>query len=341
MSSSWKIGAVSGLMAGIVLGVFVEFFNQITVSVGLFETWWRPISTNNLHINIVLGIIFGVILGIIYSKVYNLIPRRGIVNGLIYGLIIYFLNTVRIEFFNIAYGRYLALLGSYFSGIFVWLSFGIVLGIVYDKLKYGGKYPVKEETKIITYDMKSGLLPGAIAGAIGGIAAAITVVYGTSTGLYPLPDAPKTFTIDFFLNQAATHVFINMIWGAVFGAIFAKIYNLVPGKGVLKGLCHGLIMYLITSFQIGVWWTAWAVYHGSQLLTATMVYGLFVVGSVNMVVFGLVLGLLYRKPETPAIKKEKIRTVEMVNCIHCGASIPKGSKHCNECGKKQAPIKTE
>ena len=52
--------------------------------------------------------------------------------------------------------------------------------------------------------------------------------------------------------------------------------------------------------------------------------------------FGIVIGLLYRKhTESPTEKKEDIQTVKMIKCIHCNASIPKDSKYCKECSKKQ------
>ena len=293
MNNSLKVGAVSGLITGFVFGISTEFFFRIAVSMGLYEPWFRPISPNNVIINVPVGITFGIILGIIYSKVYSLVPRRGIVKGLIYGLIIFFIYTVRIETFDLAYGRYLMVLGSYFTDPFAWLLFGLILGILYDELLYGGQPRVKEEFRIIEYKMRSGLLPGGIAGCIGGLAAGISMVTVTAIGL--LPDAPKTLTLEFFLSQAQSHILINMMWGVVFGAIFAKVYSLVPNKGVLKGLCYALIIYLITSFQLGVWGTTWAVYHGASLIAVMMAYGLFVVGSVNMIVYGLVLGALYKK----------------------------------------------
>jgi ribosomal protein L40E len=76
-------------------------------------------------------------------------------------------------------------------------------------------------------------------------------------------------------------------------------------------------------------------YSSSQIAISVAVWQIFV----NLFIaipLGIVLGLLYRTPtEAPSLEKEKIRTVQMVNCRHCNEDIPKGSEYCNKCGKKQ------
>jgi hypothetical protein len=290
----WKIGAVSGLVAGFVFGIAWEFMDRLAVSIGLYEPWFRPFIINNIGINIPVGIIFGIILGIIYSKVYSLVPRRGIVKGVIYGLFLFFICTVRLETFDVAYGRYLLAVGSYLTDSFTWFLFGLVLGILYDELSCGGKYPAKEEFSIVEYKMRSGLLPGAIAGFVGGAVGGILIPVGAAMGF--IPDAPKTLTFDFFLSEAGSHILVNMVWGLVFGAIFAKVYNLVPSKGLLKGICYGLIVYLIADVQYGVYLTLYGVKHGSSLFALYMAYSLLFGGFFVFLFFGVVLGLLYRKP---------------------------------------------
>ena len=48
------------------------------------------------------------------------------------------------------------------------------------------------------------------------------------------------------------------------------------------------------------------------------------------------MGLIYRKqPEVSFEEKEETVVVKSVKRIHCGASIPKDSKYCKECSRKQ------
>ena len=295
MNKSLKAAIISGLVAGFVLGIAVEFFDQIAASIGLFEPWWRPINTGNMIINIPIFSIWGIILGIIFSKAYSIIPKEGVLKGLVYGLFLWLIISVRAVCFNLAYGYSLLATGHIFVGFFYYLLFGLVLGILYDELVKSGQY-LNKEKKIETYDVRSGILPGAIAGLLGGFAAGITAVLGTATGAYYIVNAPERLTFDFFLSQGGAHAFVNMIWSIFFGMIFARVYNLVPSRNVKKGILFSLILYFIYDFHLGTFCIIWAFYHNALLIVKFLAYGMFVIGIAQAIVFGLVLGLLYRKP---------------------------------------------
>jgi hypothetical protein len=177
------------------------------------------------------------------------------------------------------------------------ISLGLVLGILYEFLS-DRYYPIKERKKIVTYDMSSGILPGAIAGFCGGMAASVIQIIGHATGYWGVPSGESSqiiSTTEFWWSQAGTHTLINMIWGTIFGVFFAKVYNLVPGKKVLKGLYYGLIVYLIASFYPVAIWTLKYISHGlwEPVLRSLLSQS---TGFVQAIVFGIVLGLLYRKP---------------------------------------------
>jgi hypothetical protein len=297
MDDSLKAGIISGLIAGFVLGIITEFSNQTAVSLGFYAPWFRPIVTNNIAVNIPLFGFWGIVLGIIYSRVYSVIPRKGVLRGLIYGTFLYVIISIRIEMFDLAYGRNLMVAGGIFANFFNWISFGLVLGVLYEFLS-GRYYPTKEKKKIYQYDMKSGILPGAIAGIFGGLAASVFAVIGTVTGYWgiPLLSGQIISTIDYWQSQAGTHVFINMFWGTIYGIIFPKVYDLVPGKGIKKGFLYGMILYLVTSFLIGVNGTIWSAFHYDWFMARAYAGNMFVIGSAQAVAFSLVFGLLYRKP---------------------------------------------
>ena len=295
MDNSLKIGAISGLIAGFVFLVVGEIAIRIGLSMGLWDPWFRPFLMNNTLVNIPLLVSWGVVLGIIYSKVYSLIPRSGILKGLVYGLFLYLIVSIRIETFTIPYGLVLSAAGHIFAAFFEWTAYGLSLGLLYKFLR-DRYYPTGEEPKIVTYDMRSGLQPGAIAGVLGGIAAGVLAVMGHATGYWGVFTAGKLIpTIQFWYSQFGHHVFTNMIWGTVFGMFFPKVYNLIPGKNVTKGFYYGLIVFLVTTFQVTTWTTCWYAYHSAWQLFLFDVLGL-TIGASNAIVFGLVLGALYKKP---------------------------------------------
>jgi hypothetical protein len=298
MNNSLKAGIISGLIAGIVSAIVYQFFINIALSLGLLEPWWRENVFYTSHIAAYLLILgfYGIIFGAIYSKVYDIIPRKGVWKWLIYGFFIWFITIFRIYTYILPYGYgYLNAAGDYFAGFFGWVSFGLVLGILFEFLnkRY---YLAEEKKKIVTYDMRSGLLPGAIAGLCGGIAAGVVAAIGHATGYWGVVTAGEVVsTLDFWMSQAGTHALLNMIWGTVFGTFFAKVYNLVPGKKALKGLCFGLIMVFITSIETNLIGTSRLIYIGLWEVALPNFLGNLISIS-NAIVFGLVLGLLYRKP---------------------------------------------
>ena len=174
--------------------------------------------------------------------------------------------------------------------------------------------------------MRSSIAAGLIAGAIAGIVPMILTHTYMAIGIqepYPFP-----ITIIFLVNQAIVHLGWNGLWGAIFGLFIALFFDRIPGKGIKKGLLIGLIYSLFSSWQPA--YSFWTYGH-------TLAGIAFILNSAqDKFVCGILFAYLYKKPtEAIAVKKEKTRTFKIKNCEHCGASIKKGSKFCNECGKKQ------
>jgi len=146
--------------------------------------------------------------------------------------------------------------------------------------------------------MIDGILPGAIAGLCGGIGAAIFAVIGHATGYWGVPAGASgelVSTIEFWWSQAGAHILVNMLWGTIFGAIFTKVYYFVPGKGIKKGLCYGLIVYLTTTFLFGTYNVGWAIFHNNWTLAQYLAGACWIIGGANGIIFALAFGLLYRK----------------------------------------------
>jgi hypothetical protein len=294
MDNSLKIGAVSGLIAGSFTGITHIISINFGISLGFFDAWFHPIFPKVIEIIFVMNIIWGIILGIIYSKAHRVIPGKGISKGLIYGLTLYLIVTIRTYLYGLTYGYFWGAISNIIFISFGWIAYGLVIGILYEFLRSRYYLPEKKP-EVIEYAMKSGIIPGAIAGLIGGVASIFFTIISPAIGIFDIPGAPTEATLDFLIGLAGSELFVNMFWGAVFGAIFAKVYNLVPSKGILKGLIYGLVVFLITSFQNGTLFISM----GIDSSTLTLVHlGLWniLVGVFVFITYGLVLGLLYRKP---------------------------------------------
>jgi hypothetical protein len=296
MNNSLKAGIISGLIAGIIQGILIYYIDIFAASIGLYESYWRQIyfEGGHLWIDVAVASIFGIILGMIYSKVYSLVPGKKNVKGLSYAIILFFVYNIRTLSYWLAYGWVLTSVAHSLQ-IISTLSFGILLGTLYEFLHNKYKIP-KEKKKIIQYDWKSGIHPGAIAGLCGGMTASIVAIFGPAIGLWKVSGYPETITFDLWMGQAGSHILINMIWGTIFGVFFTKVFTLVPSRGVLKGIIFGLIVFLLTTFQFQCYGILIYLYHNElDLAKQSLGFG-WSVGFAQAIVYGLVLGLLYRKP---------------------------------------------
>ena len=90
---SWQIGAISGLIAGIFLGIIYAITATVIMMTTEFPYFGLPPTDTPIWLPVSVHIGFspvaGVILGIIYSKINMVISRKSIVKGLIFGLFHY------------------------------------------------------------------------------------------------------------------------------------------------------------------------------------------------------------------------------------------------------------
>jgi len=289
---SWKIGAVSGLIAGIVAGIYTVFIHvPMLFKLGLPYLSLPPPVTpfaKIITVEIVINVIWGVFLGVVYSKIYDLIPGKNISKSLLFSLICYLINNIRGTTLLLFYGNTLSAI-SYMLFIFPWIAYALVLGFIYEFLQ--DRYlTINEKLKIKKHEIRSGIHPGAIAGLLGGIIAFITMVIGIAIGFWPsrIPDPD----IGFFLSQLGTHAFFNMIWGVFFGMFFVMFYDRIPDKDIKKGIVFSLTIFFITTFRGNIHQIAYA--DTPKLLLYS--YEWITMGFFMFLTVGLVLGLLYRKP---------------------------------------------
>jgi len=291
MNNSLKIGIVAGLIAGIVAGlisVFIIFplINQVGshwFGFPLSEFPFMKVALTDIMNDIVWGIIFG----IIYFKTYRVIPGKGISKGLVYGLFIILVLGIRFITHDLIYWNPQHIISYIIYYPISCIPFGLVLGFLYEYLHNRYSVP-KKEPKIIEYSMMSGFYPGAIAGFMGGIASFIAQTTIT-VGVEKIYWSNVVMDISFLISKLGGQIMWHMMWGAILGLIFPKVYNLVPGKGIIKGLIYSLIVQFLIFELLAVTYTMFLGYF-------IMAHTIFFSGISQSIIYGLVLGLLYRKP---------------------------------------------
>jgi hypothetical protein len=129
MSIGTFAGFASGLLATALTVISVDFLDlPYTYSTASFI----PILNVTLN-EIVLGMIWGVIFSIFYSILYDSIPGKDISKGLFYGMIIFLISCVRHISLAMLYGFILFGIEATFIGLFTFLIYGLVLGLLYRK----------------------------------------------------------------------------------------------------------------------------------------------------------------------------------------------------------------
>jgi len=140
--------------------------------------------------------------------------------------------------------------------------------------------------------MKSGILAGAIAGAVADIAVIASVyVMMLIFGNIGIIEAPGGWEIwrdpSIIMLLAVAHLSLDIFWGMIAGVAYAFLYSLIPGKGVVKGLYFGLSIWVIKDVAAGS-------YLALTMMEVSPAVILIFGGFFMWVVYGPVLGYLYK-----------------------------------------------
>ena len=139
--------------------------------------------------------------------------------------------------------------------------------------------------------MKRGIVASAIAGLISGLLSATLVAIGRLIGLYGVLTPPGNLFI-----FSTGWIVLTIIFCTSFGLLYTKIYNLLPGKGIKKGLYFGLMIWFIKDIAAG----AYLIFSGIMtpggiIEWVTAGVNLIVIGLYMWPIYGLALGALYKK----------------------------------------------
>jgi hypothetical protein len=245
-------------------------------------------------------------LSIIFLKFYNVIPGKRISKYIVYGLFCHLVVGIREGTFAIIYwGTTLKTLFDSASWIIIglpqWIAYALVLGFLYELLS-SKKYITWVKKKIITYSMITGAVLGAFLGIINGIVAVFFVmIYEYFIGFSLVPPSIQDITV--IMYRFGAHAFWHLLWGAIFGAIFARTYNVIPGKGIIKGLYYAFIILIISSVHQGALSLAYGFiqplgipFLNFELKEFWLISGLewIVVDLFVYAVYGVLIGYLYK-----------------------------------------------
>ncbi|WP_455277973.1 hypothetical protein [[Eubacterium] cellulosolvens] len=137
--------------------------------------------------------------------------------------------------------------------------------------------------------MKSGIFAGAIAGVIMGIGSTILAyILGILLQFIEPIGGLEIWDPSMQILLALAEISLGLIWGSIFGAIYSYTHNIIPGKGIIKGLYFGLIILLIKDIAAGS-------YVALMLMQIQTAINLIIYGFFMWIIYGLILGYLYKK----------------------------------------------
>jgi len=136
-------GVQAGAIAGFAYGVVVFLTMTVSAYIGIFGqlpgTAESPYLTdigfmlNQLGSHAVVNLFWGAVFGVFYAIFYDRIPKEGILKGLCFALIIYFITSFRASVYFFAYGHIISSMNWFIAGILPVIVYGFVLGLLYRK----------------------------------------------------------------------------------------------------------------------------------------------------------------------------------------------------------------
>ncbi|WP_455276204.1 hypothetical protein [[Eubacterium] cellulosolvens] len=137
--------------------------------------------------------------------------------------------------------------------------------------------------------MKSAILAGAIAGAVMDIGFITSAYVFANIGvLEPPGGSMEIWGPSMWLLATLAHLSLGIFWGMILGVVYAYLYSLIPGKGAVKGLCFGFSIWIFKDILAG----SYLALTMNEVGSATI---LIIVGFFMWIVYGPVLGILYKK----------------------------------------------
>jgi hypothetical protein len=136
--------------------------------------------------------------------------------------------------------------------------------------------------------LKRVIVAGLVAGIVSGIIAIICHILVLNLGLTPPWRASAESPISRIVES---YIILNVIWGLIFGIIYSKIDGAIPARGLRKGFCYGLIIFLFTAVRDATFWYPYGfVYEAISWLF---------IAFFSSIVYGTLLEAIYKTEAQP------------------------------------------
>ncbi len=136
--------------------------------------------------------------------------------------------------------------------------------------------------------MKSSIVAGAIAGSIMGMVNFVLGYMLSYIGVTEPLGGSWEIAQSLLMLIVLALFSLSVIWGIFFGAIYGRFFDNIPGKGVMKGLVYGILVWIAKDVAAGSYVTL-------IFMATSISINLIIVGFFMWIVYGLVLGYLYKK----------------------------------------------
>lgn len=140
-----RAGVISGVLAGVVFGALMGMQGMLPMIASL-------VGASSALIGFVVHLVFSAVIGALFSLVLGheaLVPGKGIMVGLIWGAVWWFLGPLLIMPLWLGMGVQLSLTGMQAALPSLWghLVYGFILGLVYQRVSQSPMGAVRGEQK--------------------------------------------------------------------------------------------------------------------------------------------------------------------------------------------------
>jgi len=289
------IGFIMGLVLFIVGATFALLFWEGGAPPGKFPTDLVPpvillLSKIGIHTQVmspvyflftklIYGILLGILFGLIYAKFYHIFKGNRAKNGLLFGLILWFIAVSPIYPTYLEFKSELFWLIYSFSGF---ITFGLLFGLVYRTTTSN-----ENITKIISITTNKLIIAGTLSGLFIAVAAfigaIITAIFWKESPVYY--SYLKIFSVKFILYV----MLFNSFWGFIIVFAYRKISPLLPRSRLKSGLYFGFLLWFI-KFSFDVVHKVCYTKKTIDVLLLKYIHPLF-----YMIIFGLILTYAIKK----------------------------------------------
>ncbi|MGB7002306.1 MAG: hypothetical protein WBE22_09950 [Halobacteriota archaeon] len=134
----WKKGAISGIIAGIVMLLIGLVFMMIPFTPGLTQ-WYSvtfPEMSSPMAMSIMMAgiVLIGIFMGLVYSVINSAIPGEGARKGVNYGFMVWLLAGLMWPIMMMGFAPAYMWITELINGLITYSIAGAVIAIIYKKL---------------------------------------------------------------------------------------------------------------------------------------------------------------------------------------------------------------